>query len=358
MASHSHAEHGRLWPPRIHVLLCCAVLSGCLLLLFSLVVPAGAAPADPSPGVESVSHHGDGVALQTAARTYLWDDAPIELGIALTGSQREVLTVCAAATRTDTDRSSFGCATIEPGSTTEYVTLSRDGWPPDKRGDRIVQVILYQETATGDRTVVDSMSIPIHVFKPQGDLSGNGLLNEQEIEVGTHPALADTDGDGLSDSLEVVLGTDPRNPYTPIHVGIGVFGIIGSLLVVSVLVFGRPIEWLDSNGTDGTDSVSDPADRIPPSERSDRSRPLSAESDGHTEPSERIGSILESAGGRQRQSAIVTETGWSKSKVSRVLSSMEDDEEITRIRLGREKLVCLAGHEPEDVPSRSTADEP
>jgi len=63
--------------------------------------------------------------------------------------------------------------------------------------------------------------------------------------------------------------------------------------------------------------------------------------------SERVTSLLDEHGGRMRQSEIVDATDWSKSKVSMLLSDMEDDDEITKLRVGRENIVSLPGHEPD-----------
>lgn len=56
--------------------------------------------------------------------------------------------------------------------------------------------------------------------------------------------------------------------------------------------------------------------------------------------------LLDVAGGRLKQGNIVEATGWSKSKVSRLLSSMDDQDRIQKVRIGRENLICLPGHEP------------
>jgi len=77
--------------------------------------------------------------------------------------------------------------------------------------------------------------------------------------------------------------------------------------------------------------------------------------DSETEPDEPesktdqelIVDILESNEGRMKQARIVDETGWSKSKVSMLLSEMEDDEEISKLRVGRENIISLSGNEPE-----------
>ena len=56
---------------------------------------------------------------------------------------------------------------------------------------------------------------------------------------------------------------------------------------------------------------------------------------------ERVLRLLERNGGRMRQADIVEETGWSDAKVSQLLSSMADDDAITKLRIGRENLISL-----------------
>jgi uncharacterized membrane protein len=62
---------------------------------------------------------------------------------------------------------------------------------------------------------------------------------------------------------------------------------------------------------------------------------------------ELIVDILEDNDGRMKQARIVDATGWSKSKVSMLLSEMEDDDEVTKLRVGRENIVSLSGNEPD-----------
>jgi len=64
---------------------------------------------------------------------------------------------------------------------------------------------------------------------------------------------------------------------------------------------------------------------------------------------ERVIALLELEGGQLRQTRIVDWTDWSKTKVSRTLSSMAEDGEVVKIRLGRENLICL----PDTVPAVS-----
>jgi uncharacterized membrane protein len=67
--------------------------------------------------------------------------------------------------------------------------------------------------------------------------------------------------------------------------------------------------------------------------------------------------LLMEHGGQIRQQQIVTETGWSKAKVSTLLSRMEADDHLTKVRLGRENLIMLSGHEPQILTSALNIDE-
>jgi len=62
---------------------------------------------------------------------------------------------------------------------------------------------------------------------------------------------------------------------------------------------------------------------------------------------DRVIQLLEENGGRMKQVDIVETTEWSKSKVSMLLSDMEEDGEISKLRVGRENIISLAGEEPD-----------
>lgn len=61
---------------------------------------------------------------------------------------------------------------------------------------------------------------------------------------------------------------------------------------------------------------------------------------------DRLLALLEESDGQLRQSRIVAETEWSKTKVSRTLSQLADENEVVKIQLGRENLICLPGKVP------------
>lgn len=72
-----------------------------------------------------------------------------------------------------------------------------------------------------------------------------------------------------------------------------------------------------------------------------------AKEDRDLDDGDRLVALLEEYDGQLRQSRIVAETDWSKTKVSRTLSRLDEEDEVVKIQLGRENLICLPG----DVPS-------
>jgi uncharacterized membrane protein len=107
----------------------------------------------------------------------------------------------------------------------------------------------------------------------------------------------------------------------------------------------------DATGDD-PDGAAPGGDTIVEAERSDGSDASVAIPDEEVlSDEERIVSLLESEGGRMKQVDIVERTDWSKSKVSMQLSEMEDEGTISKLRVGRENIISLAGHEPDAVGS-------
>lgn len=89
-----------------------------------------------------------------------------------------------------------------------------------------------------------------------------------------------------------------------------------------------------SPSTTTESQTSGAADSLPPIEE-----PVSDE--------DRVLELLEQNGGRMKQVNIVERTEWSKSKVSMLLSDMEEEGHISKLRVGRENIISLAGQEPE-----------
>ena len=287
-----------------------------------------------------VEQHGSGIALEDESTSYLWRYSTYSMTVTFSATSDEIHTVCLAQYDEDAVEQPLVCqwtAVDTDGSTT--VTLTQSEWPEEMSGEETLAVDIYSGRNTNGEPI-EQVLRPVHIIEKDGDLDGNGLTNEREIELGIHPAEADSDGDGLTDAIEVMIGTDPRDSVTPYRIAVVTIGSLtagafGVLLVAGRLMMGLQALGVSTGRDDDTESVSEPA------ETKTFEAPIRDE--------ERIRRLLSAHDGRLKQSQIVEATEWSKSKVSRLLSSMEDDAEITRVRLGRENLVCLRGHEPADV---------
>ena len=203
------------------------------------------------------------------------------------------------------------------------------------------------------------------------DTDGDGLDDGAEVEPhGTNPNKADTDGDGLDDGEEAEGGTDPLTPdadqaggtsFSVPREAIGGLFVVGALVLVALFVLFRRSagEGIAARLRNlGTPDEGDDADT---SSTGDSSPVTGPPSDGATAPiptnQNRVLELLGENGGRMLQSDIVDETDWSKSKVSRVLSDMDEEGEIAKIDVGKGNLIALPEVAPQSTRSPLDADE-
>ena len=64
---------------------------------------------------------------------------------------------------------------------------------------------------------------------------------------------------------------------------------------------------------------------------------------------ERVIRLLLAHNGRMKQTQIVAGTDWSEAKVSRILSEMEASNDIVRLEVGRQKVVCSTVDVPQSM---------
>lgn len=170
------------------------------------------------------------------------------------------------------------------------------------------------------------------------DTDEDGLDDPRELELGTDPRDEDTDNDGVDDGTEVERGSDPLATDTPraspsdepsrlsnedTMLVIGVGTIVAGLMIAAGYVRMR----------DGPDS-SAPGDAAAAGATEDDAVDTELLS-----PEQHVMYLLETNGGQMKQNQFVEETGWSKAKVSRKLSQLEEEGEIKRVRIGRENVV-------------------
>ncbi|MGB9931522.1 DUF7343 domain-containing protein [Haloarcula amylolytica] len=196
------------------------------------------------------------------------------------------------------------------------------------------------------------------------DTDADGLSDGREVsDLGTDPLAADSDGDFLTDRQEIAWGTNPNSALTPawvtssllgflVGIGLTVVGIrrgwITGLSAAARLFIYRRLELdreiievnREIEATDGTKSDS-------ASIGADTAAEAFGQADREFMPDERLVKLmLQTESGRMHQTDIVEATDWSKAKVSRLLSKMVDDDEVVKIRLGRENLICLERAKP------------
>jgi uncharacterized membrane protein len=208
-----------------------------------------------------------------------------------------------------------------------------------------------------DGREVDLGSDPLNT-----DTDGDGLADGREVtQLGTSPTAADSDGDYLSDSVETTVGTNPTSELTTVWLS-ALLGTVASVgLLGGAIRRGHIVELVDTvqtlqlvfirnNGT-GVDVAEDgpeSAERAPSSaeavfeERSESSL---------VTDSELVSEMLAAEDGRMKQSRFVEITDWSKAKVSRLLSKKAEADDLVKIRLGRENLICLEHAQPAAVTS-------
>jgi hypothetical protein len=145
------------------------------------------------------------------------------------------------------------------------------------------------------------------------------------------------------------------------------FGSFIVVVILAMLAFERErvqtkleslySEWTDSQSTSSDASGTDGSDPEP--ETSTAGQELTNGDDDADEETdlellsdeERVERLLEDNGGRMKQANIVTETGWSNAKVSQLLSSMEEEDRIDKLRIGRENLISFPDKDVADVQS-------
>ncbi|MFB9811049.1 helix-turn-helix transcriptional regulator [Haloarcula sebkhae] len=231
------------------------------------------------------------------------------------------------------------------------------------------------ESDTDNDGLNDGKELAAGMSPTTADTDGDGLSDGREIsDLGTDPLAADSDGDFLTDRQEVTWGTNPNSVLTPAWVtssllgfliGIGLTvvaigrGWVTELTVAARLYIYRRLE-LDREVIEVNHEI-EATDRVAEADQPDIDADTAAEAFEQAEKeltpdAQLVKLMLQVENGRLHQTDIVEATDWSKAKVSRLLSRMADNDEIVKIRLGRENLICLERAKPAAANSPHTGD--
>ncbi|WP_225335179.1 helix-turn-helix transcriptional regulator [Halomicrobium urmianum] len=137
-------------------------------------------------------------------------------------------------------------------------------------------------------------------------------------------------------------GTDDRNAI--VWGGFFVLGVV----VVGAYVLSRRDGGVPTTGPlgDAPEGEATPADEEAVAADPD---PIDDVDEELLSDEERVERLLERNGGRMKQADIVKETDWSNAKVSQLLSSMEEEDRIDKLRIGRENLISFPDEDLTDL---------
>ena len=110
--------------------------------------------------------------------------------------------------------------------------------------------------------------------------------------------------------------------------------------------------WSQLSARFASDSI-DESESHPPDHEADDEETLSyAEQveygvDEHDLADEdRVLRLLVKRGGRVDRETIIEQTGWTSERLEGVVSEMEDDDQVSAITVGRQRIICRRGFEP------------
>jgi uncharacterized membrane protein len=158
------------------------------------------------------------------------------------------------------------------------------------------------------------------------------------------------DGSALQATFTSTNGTrtspaGPADPELPISLE-GLLAIVAAILLAGV-AYGVARRSARSGETvDGESTTTETTSQQPSTADETRAAgtsedPFAGVDEDLLSDEERIERHLEAAGGRMKQAEIVDRTGWSNAKVSQVLSQMDEDGRVEKLRIGRENLISL-----------------
>ncbi|SFS07803.1 hypothetical protein SAMN05216559_3295 [Halomicrobium zhouii] len=160
------------------------------------------------------------------------------------------------------------------------------------------------------------------------------------VELVDESALGGGNGDSAGETTD--SSTDPGNANSG-----DMLVLVGALVVVIGLAGAAVWQSGAFSGDDGPSDDAAGAAGAAGEPATTDTEPAAIPDEELLSDNDRVLKLLEDNGGRMKQVNIVDETEWSKSKVSMLLSEMEDEGDISKLRVGRENIISLSGHEPE-----------
>ncbi|WP_394740465.1 helix-turn-helix transcriptional regulator [Natronococcus roseus] len=237
----------------------------------------------------------------------------------------------------------------------------------DVEDDRIVVGDVFQNMYLGsDQSLVvePGDDLVLTDADPEGEYTATTMENassmtwtgEQEFLDG-HPRVVLQDADDIgSDGTAGTTGGSSDGTLLSWPVMLGTTAVVLGAVVAAAWYRTRRNEAPPDDSPGEIDEPTGP--RAEPSgagaaaaEPEEQTEPGSLTEEELLTDEDRVVKLIRENGGRMKQVNIVEETGWSKSKVSMLLSEMEREGDISKLRVGRENIISLEGFEPEAAKS-------
>lgn len=363
---------GWIMPPRrIRVLFCVLLAVLCLLA----VVTGALADHDShdDPAIENVTFSGDGyideqhdLIQDPPDREFLWRRGDLNISVMLSpGETHGESQLCGRAYDEGEDDAVLEeCSSVEvDNETAQNQTLIFPGWPEGSEGNYTIVFELTTVNDEGEVVTVSESVKEVIIIRREGDFTGDGLTNEEEVELGTDftvpdtigngltdweeariygtdPLRHDTTGDGITDASLVRFGLDPTDPYVAHRYAIVL------VLFLATITFGLGVlirRAYTAGPIFGRGKLPSGEGNLGPlaTESANESSLHEMPDESILTNEEYVHQLLKNNNNRMRQRQIVDITDWSKAKVSRVLSELEDQGKIRKIQVGRENVIDL-----------------
>jgi hypothetical protein len=183
----------------------------------------------------------------------------------------------------------------------------------------------------------DLTNSPQNSYIERGDLRING-----ETTFGRGDLNIVYESDQGINGTQTGTGTNPVQGDFPLWGGVGLLLVVG---LVAALLYLNDQDELPAVGAASTDT-DDGGDAPPSPEPTDDADEIDVEL---LSDEERVERLLTQNGGRMKQARIVRETGWSNAKVSQLLSAMDEDDRIDKLRIGRENLISFPDEDVTEI---------
>ncbi|PCR90991.1 DUF7343 domain-containing protein [Natrinema ejinorense] len=262
-----------------------------------------------------------------------------------------------------------------------------DGWPnergvvemsflwdgfADVTDETIVAGDVFQDIyLSADQAIVFEAGgdLTFRTIEPEGEYAGSSLEDADSVQWNGQQEFVDGRPRAVLDRPDgATVGGGDTEGIGPTDTADTTRYLVGALLLTGLGI--AAVIWYRRYGPGADDTaVSGATDPAAPSaqpaagadgagesgtvaETTDSSDGATAVADEELMSDEdRVVALIRENGGRMKQVNIVDATGWSKSKVSMLLSEMEDDGTISKLRVGRENIISLEGFEPEATKS-------